>query len=259
MKSNVLLPLGMRESTFAHPIPKELKDKTLSGYHRGGIPIEGERHAYPEMGAAGLWTTPADLAQFILYIQQALEGKRTDLLSEETVREMLTRQRTSDGTVIESGLGVFLDVDGCALRFGHKGQNEGFIAELTGYGSLGKGAVVMVNNDAGWLFIGEVLNAIADVYRWPGFKKIMRQNEPMKPDSLQKLEGKYSHEEEVIEVCLENGELLIDFNNGLPPVTLYSSGEGNFFILQDDLRINRTDNGLILINHKQEKTAYQKL
>ena len=38
-------------------------------------PVNGKYHIYPEQAAAGLWTTPSDLAKYIIECQLAYEGK----------------------------------------------------------------------------------------------------------------------------------------------------------------------------------------
>ena len=65
MQNNVLKPLGMSESTFAQPLLPSYALHAAYGHHHGKV-VEGKWHLYPEMAAAGLWTTPKDLAQFII-------------------------------------------------------------------------------------------------------------------------------------------------------------------------------------------------
>ena len=59
--------------------------------------MEGKWHIYPEMAAAGLWTTPSDLARFAVGVQEALSGKSAKTLSPEMARQMLTEQKTAWG------------------------------------------------------------------------------------------------------------------------------------------------------------------
>lgn len=76
----VLDPLGMRDSTFAQPLPAELAGTAATGHHPGPVPVPGRWHTYPEMAAAGLWSTAADLARFFLAIRNSLAGKPDALL-----------------------------------------------------------------------------------------------------------------------------------------------------------------------------------
>lgn len=157
MQNNVLKPLGMLESTFKQPLPASLAIHAAYGYHQNGVSVKGKWHVYPEMAAAGLWTTPKDLAQFITYIQSTLKGKKTNSLNAFYVKEMITRQKTGDKNV-EVGLGLYLKNEGKDLVFFHDGQNDGFIARLMGYAYQDRGIVIMMNNDDGWKLIEEIIN-----------------------------------------------------------------------------------------------------
>ena len=52
------------------------------------------------MAAAGLWTTPSDLARYVLYVQAAVRGETGQLLTPSLAKELVTRQ--NDG---QHGLG----------------------------------------------------------------------------------------------------------------------------------------------------------
>ncbi|HUQ90745.1 MAG TPA: serine hydrolase domain-containing protein [Bryobacteraceae bacterium] len=58
----VLGRIGMRRSTYEQPLPEGMRENAATGHDRNGNPIKGRWHVYPEMAAAGLWTTPTDLA-----------------------------------------------------------------------------------------------------------------------------------------------------------------------------------------------------
>ncbi|GAC1412344.1 MAG: hypothetical protein NVSMB6_14200 [Burkholderiaceae bacterium] len=66
--------------------------------------MPGKWHVYPETAAAGLWTTPIDLAKFAIETALAANGKSAKVLSEATTRERLTAQPGSDNG---TGLGFF--------------------------------------------------------------------------------------------------------------------------------------------------------
>src|SRR5207249_2438314 len=54
LRELVLDPLGMSRSTFAQPLPADLRAKAATGYRATGEPIAGRWHTYPEQAAAGL-------------------------------------------------------------------------------------------------------------------------------------------------------------------------------------------------------------
>ena len=58
----VLDPLGMERSTFEQPLAPDRWAAAAAGHRSGGDAIPDGWHVYPEMAAAGLWTTPADVA-----------------------------------------------------------------------------------------------------------------------------------------------------------------------------------------------------
>jgi CubicO group peptidase (beta-lactamase class C family) len=153
MQTLVLEPLGLAGSTFAQPLPPQLAANAATGHDSKGSAIPGGAHVYPEMAAAGLWTTPADLARFVIGLQQACAGQSDALLSPALAREMLTPQTATHG------LGPFVSGTGKALKFFHSGRNAGFDGLLVGT-VVGRGAVIMMNANAGSSALNVILNAI---------------------------------------------------------------------------------------------------
>ncbi len=70
MQETVLGPIGMTASSFEQPQPPARAALTAAGYYADRTPVRGRWHLYPEMAAAGLWTTPTDLAKFAIEIQE---------------------------------------------------------------------------------------------------------------------------------------------------------------------------------------------
>jgi len=162
MRETVLQPLGMSDSTYEQPLPEALRSTAATAHDGGGKAIPGRYHTYPEMAAAGLWTTPTDLAKFAVEVRQALAGK-SRVLSATTAKEMLTAGKGS------WGLGLSIEGTGPYTRFGHGGSNAGFKCNLLTYLESGQGAVVMTNADAGGRLATEILRTIAAEYGWPGY------------------------------------------------------------------------------------------
>jgi CubicO group peptidase (beta-lactamase class C family) len=146
-------PLGMSDSNFAQPLPRTLEARAATAHDELGRPIEGRWHTNPELAAAGLWTTPTDLAKLAIGVQRTYAGDDDALLSAGLVRDMLTPQSAVTapiGALTHIGLGFFLNESG--QRFGHSGGNAGFRCQLVADRDTGQGAVVMTNADRGyWL------------------------------------------------------------------------------------------------------------
>jgi len=165
MRKTVFGPVGMAHSTYQQPLPERLWSRVATGYHGDGQPVAGDWHVYPEMAAAGLWTTPSDLARWAIEIQKDNAGRSHRLLSTAMARQMLTRQMAS------WGLGVELTDRADTRRFGHSGDDQGFQNDLEAFvtGS-GQGIVIMTNGDAGNELIWEILGAAAKTYGWTSFQ-----------------------------------------------------------------------------------------
>jgi len=167
MREWVLQPAGAEGSTYSQPPTNGWLERTATAHPWNGLPLPGQFHVYPEIAAAGLWTTPTDLARIGLQIQQALHGDLDRLIKPATARQMMTPQTRADDEQI--GIGFFLKGQGNALRFGHGGWNEGFISHLQLYAEGGMGCAIMVNANQGHPLAEEIERAIAKAYGWPGY------------------------------------------------------------------------------------------
>lgn len=164
MQSSVLGPLGMTRSTFEQPLSRRWLHLAATGYHAGGDPLPGGYRMGPALAVAGLWTTPSDLARFIIALQGAYAGRSRGLLTPGMTRQMLSAQ------IAYRGLGVVLSGEGDDLRFGHDGFNEGFESAFAGYVHHGQGAVVMANSGFSYMLIREIMASVARAYHWPHYE-----------------------------------------------------------------------------------------
>lgn len=160
MAETVLRPAGMEYSTYEQPVPDGLLQFASAGHMTNGDPILEKRHIYPEMAAAGLWTTPTDLANFAIEVQLSLQDKSNKILNKEMVERMVT---AFADTVY--GLGFSISRKG---YFSHTGGNEGFRCILIAHMEDGYGAVVMTNGSNGSIY-GEIVRAVAKEYNWADF------------------------------------------------------------------------------------------
>ncbi|WP_461042640.1 serine hydrolase domain-containing protein [Spirosoma harenae] len=156
----VLRPIGMRQSTFSIPLSGVTVFRAAKGYEGNGTLVDGGYHLYPELAAAGLWTTPADLARFMLNVSESYRSGK-GILAQATVRQMLTKIPGA------GGLGFGVDGSGETLRFRHSGGNAGFACYAVAFAQTGRGVVIMTNSDNGTPLIHELVRTIAREYQWP--------------------------------------------------------------------------------------------
>lgn len=219
MWENVLKPMGMINSSFTQPTRQQ--DNLATAYNNG-TQVKGKYHLYPEQAAAGLWTTPTDLAKYIIETQLALKGKSNKVLSQEMTKLRLTPYIDST-----SALGAFIIKKGDDLYFNHGGQNEGFVSQSFGSLNNGNGVVVMTNTVGD--IRDEIVNSVARVYNWKGFytpkiKKLINPSAAV----LEKYIGKYTFMTETYAVTKENGGLV--FHDGGNKLKMYFTSETEFFI-----------------------------
>jgi CubicO group peptidase (beta-lactamase class C family) len=158
MAETVLNELGMADSTYQQPLPKTKTTLAASGHNDKGKPLKDGWHIYPEMAAAGLWTTPTDLAKFAIAIQTSIKGVQNSFLDQQIVNEMLTPQ--------VGGWGLGFELPERTTRFAHGGSNEGFQCLMMADKNTGQGAVVMTNSDQGLTLAIETMKSISEVYGW---------------------------------------------------------------------------------------------
>ncbi|MEO1049676.1 MAG: serine hydrolase [Bacteroidota bacterium] len=185
LKANVLNPLGMKSSTFQNPLPEEYHSRAATGYRSNGSEVEGKWVIYPEMAAAGLWTTPSELIMWAKEIQQIQQSQKDGLLKTQTVNEMLTPSED------DQGLGPYV----VTHFFGHGGADEGFRAELMAWKESPIAVVIMVNSDNGSI-MREILLGIAEEYDLPGMEPRRRVVREQSPEQLARFTGKYRFPED---------------------------------------------------------------
>ncbi|KAF3017201.1 hypothetical protein E8E14_012609 [Neopestalotiopsis sp. 37M] len=151
MQELVLRPLEMHDSCYGTPEEGvDLSEAYLTGVTKSSIPW----HYFPELAAAGLWTTPGDLCKAVLALQRSLIGIENTFLKQETAKGMLTEVESnvmSLGWVAPKDPGTY---------FGHGGANDpGYrcvvmgIADLLGqhkdFPNAESGIAIMTNSTYG--------------------------------------------------------------------------------------------------------------
>jgi CubicO group peptidase (beta-lactamase class C family) len=186
MEDTLLHNLGMNSSGFVQPMEGPLSENAAKGHDVDGAVLPGGWNTYPELVAAGLWTTPSDLTRLIIEVQKAAVGNQGAVLSQQTATELLTMQVNS-----KFGLGYGLANGNGGLIFQHSGSNVGYKSYFGGYKDRGQGVAVMINGDNGYTLCMEVVRSVARVYGWPDFKPEEANLIDVPPSVLQSYAGDY--------------------------------------------------------------------
>jgi len=166
MREYVLDPIGMTNSSYEQPLPPQRAAQAARAHNRAGHAMDAMWHVYPEQAAAGLWTTPTDLAKFVIEVEMALLGKSSRVLSQSMMQEMVTPVGVGPFAV-----GFSIEKQGEGWYFSHGGDNWGFQCDLVAHRAKGYGVVIMTNSDSGGFILREVRDRVARAYNWDTLDK----------------------------------------------------------------------------------------
>jgi CubicO group peptidase (beta-lactamase class C family) len=232
----VFQPLGLTRTGYDLPPPDG--GMNLAFAHDRGERLPVPFLCYPELAAAGLWSTPTEVATLGLAIRDSALGA-SRLLNEDSARAMLAPILLTDGTPSSHGLGPEVEGEGPTRRFGHSGGTVGYRSALVLYPGCGQGAVVMTNG-AGDVLAGELLRAVADAYDWPGtdFVPVAREARAMTADVLAEFAGAYAIESNgtPMTVRVDGGGLRLEMPYK-SPIRLLPAGDDQFFGTSHDREI----------------------
>ena len=253
MATNVIAPFGMTRSSFAQPPSAAFAPFTAAGQYAPGNPVPGRWHLYPEMAAAGLWTTATDLAQFVIAIQQSYAGTANPVISQAMTRQMLTNVQGDDG------LGVFLDTSTGSLLFSHGGRDDGFDAYMGGYAETGQGVAIMINANDNSGMVRRIYEFVARQYNWPGSAPQFALDPVRVPAArVASYGGRYEAANNQMLTLVPQGGKLVSMTDGLPDRVFIPTGEWQVtsddrsrrFTLQRDAAGNITGFATTLVNGK---------
>lgn len=239
MAKHIFPKIGMEHSTYAQPLPEEFHAQASAAYKGDGSVYKGLWHNYPEQAAAGLWTTPTDLAKYVGEVIAIYKGKETGVLSQKTIKEMLTPHMNG------WGLGPGTQGEGEKMAFGHGGKNAGFTNDMRAMLHPGNGIIVMTSADRGGEVISEISRSISDHYGW-GMARPAREIEikEISKKELKQLAGKYRYNEQVpgigdyfVHVSVKNGKLQVDDPNDGVNYTLDYLGDMKFLDIKENEQI----------------------
>jgi CubicO group peptidase (beta-lactamase class C family) len=166
MQTTVLAPIGMTRSAYEQPLSAQRDKNAARGHDRSGGARGVKWHVYPELAAAGLWTTASDLARFGIELQKSLQGRSNRVLSRAMANEMATPVGVGPFAI-----GMQIAKNGEGWYLSHGGSNWGFQCLLIVHKIKGYGFAAMTNADSGGRLIAELQQRIAAAYKWDSLDK----------------------------------------------------------------------------------------
>ena len=204
LADHVLGPADMRNSFYSIQ-PAKYPEQVALAHDPSGKTLKNGYNIYPESAAAGLWTTPTDLARLIIQFQQSYKGKSKRLLLQNSAVDMTK-------PVLENGitaLGMFIEVEENELYLRHSGANRGFRGKFFFSPNSGKGVVVMING-TDTNIIDEIIRSVAYTYKWPSFLKFEASKELSYTSSeLKRFTGIYTLGKRKMIVELKKDKLMV--------------------------------------------------
>ena len=239
MQEMVLGPAGMTNSAFDQPLSADRAENAAKA-HRNGDGADDNSHIYPELAAAGLWTTPSDLARFAITILRSARGDEGALLAQETVGEMLTVVQD------DAAVGLFKVLGRGEGYYGHGGGNYGFRCQLIFSPEEGYGAAVMTNGSRGRELIDEILNAIARAYAWEDYLPEEIRPIELGEEELASFTGRYRVGPHRVSVLSAGDGVLLQREVLRPGViTFYPVAPDTFRLTRRTLSFVRGDDGRV--------------
>ena len=232
-------------------------------FHRDGQAFAGGPLIFPEMATAGLWTTPSDLARYVIEVQQSLVGRSSRIVSSAMIREMLTPGGSIRSEPYTQGLGPAIGGDSDRHYFGLYGSHGGFAAFLVAYNE-GDGAIIMTNGENGLEVATALMRTIAHEYGWPDFQPRERSAVVVDDSTYDRFQGTYDLASGgAFRIRKMNDKLTLIGPRGLS-TEMYQESDNRYFITTLDLEyiFNVLSNGEVTdgaIEGKNVHTEFKKV
>ncbi|GAB5532778.1 MAG: hypothetical protein Roseis3KO_45550 [Roseivirga sp.] len=199
IEKELFQPLGLKNAFYSIQLDKYARKEMAYAHLKSGKPIKNKFNYYPESAAAGLWITPTDLASILIDLQLSLKGKPAMILSQASAIEMISPPIEND----ISGLGVFIEQMKEETYLQHAGSNRGFRGKFMIGSTNGKGVVIMVNGPQTQI-IEEILQSVANVYKWPGFEPINTAEISFTKADIEAYTGTFQFQKRTVSVSYKN-------------------------------------------------------
>ena len=153
-RARLLDPLGLQRAVFRDDTGTF--DNYCCSHDSQGRKVDVWSHEYPELAAAGLWTTAADYATALIELGYSFNNDG-GYLSRQTMQRMV------EPVIKDAALGTFGSGDG---GISHSGSNYGFRSLYQYNLEGGNGWVLLTNGDNGQKLIDALVPLIKEDRGW---------------------------------------------------------------------------------------------
>jgi CubicO group peptidase (beta-lactamase class C family) len=227
MDELIFKPSVMKSSTFQQPMPRSLMRRKATGYDQNLKPFTYK--LFPYKAAGGVWTTPTDVAQFIITLFDDLDGAHK-ILSRAITQEIFSK------TPIRLAFAKLYNNDSDDLVFRHYGTNQGFSSYIVGSLKNRQALIIMTNGHMQFEFLDYVARAAAEVYQWDYLKPIVHRTYASSGSNYQDYTGYFKLNDKLIQVSHIDNSLLLNSNLSAKSIKLTQIGPGEFFALEDSIK-----------------------
>lgn len=199
----VFEPVGMESSSFKQPIPNSLMDRRAIGYTKDLEPYP--YRLFPYLAAGGIWTTPTDLAKFMIALLNDYHQGTHTLLSKEMAQTIFTKD------VMRYVFSLWNWGDD--IVFVHYGSNQGFNCIMYGSVDQNQGIVVMTNSDNSFGFFDYIQRAVNSEYQWEYVNPEILNPVAKDISWSDSFLGEYQWRDRAVSIAKENKDLILEVDD----------------------------------------------
>lgn len=265
----LFIPMGLENTTLRQPNEAGFLTNVAMAHDENGKIVRTGLPITPQVAPSGLWSTPSDLATFVLEIQNALRNKNNTVISNNVakrVTDIVTSKVLGGWSLGWERRYGFGNYD----WFSHGGANTGIGGHVYGTMEHGNGIAILGNgaNTNRMPVLDQFRNSIIKAHEW--YIPIDTSLEkPLTNELIGVITGEYIHTlfGEMVEIINNNNRVFIkDFiGNGTNELTFI--GENKFLIDGSPSKMkiekNETDDSLYIVlirnNTNEERIAYKKI
>ncbi|WP_047245748.1 serine hydrolase domain-containing protein [Maribacter thermophilus] len=151
MNEEILQPCGMVSSFYSVNLNESQLSQIAIGHKKNATPLESDYFLYPQYAAGGLWSTPSEIAKFLIAIQNSINSDNTEnLLSKQSIKRLLERPTLETGKRPTYGLGFGFKIDSTTneiISLRHSGANVGYSCFMEASRDGKYAYIIMSNRD----------------------------------------------------------------------------------------------------------------